>query len=217
MFETTVSDHVWLDRRTPNDGNSVVHVAVPSRCKDLVSELSVVERALVPRVKANRLLISVAQILLIQAKTVQIYAAQLTVASTSAEVPSDPSIEDLRDANEQVMGRILRRELCKFLINGFPILTKPLAFPQVKDGGSLHLAVRADGTPLSVIVPLLLSITPVGLHVQSDKGRPEAFIDLAQTSVIERSIDVPTVAEHGPRSIYRARERMVRNVIEVLP
>ena len=68
-----------------------------------------------------------------------------------------------------------------------------------------------------MVVPLLLSITPVGLHVQSDKGRPEAFLDLAQASVIECGIDVSTVFEHRSRSFDRARERVVRNVIKVLP
>jgi hypothetical protein len=143
--------------------------------------------------------------------------AQLTVASTSAEVSSDTSIKDLGDANEEVVWSILRRELSKILIDGLSEIPKPLAFPQVEDGRSLHLAVRADGTPQSMVVLLLLRITPVGLHVQSDKARLEAFFDLAHTSVINRDIDVATVVEHRSRSFDRARERMVRNVIKVLP
>jgi len=143
MFETTVSDNVRLDRRAPCDNGSVVHVGGPSRRKNLVSELPVVERAFVPRVIVNNILIFAAQIFLIQTKTVQEDAAQLSVAGTSAKVPSDPSIKDLRNTNEQMMGRVLRRELREFLVNGVPEVTKPMAFPQVKDGGSLHLAVRA--------------------------------------------------------------------------
>jgi hypothetical protein len=204
MFETTVSDNVRLDWRAPFDCDGVVHVGRPSRRKDLVSKLSVVERAFVPRVKANSILIFAAQIFLIQAKTVQKDAAQLSVAGTSAKVPSDPSIKDLRNTNEQMMGRVLRRELGEFLVNGVPEITKPMAFPQVKDGGSLHLAVRAYGSPLRVIVPLLLSITPVGLQMQPDERRPEALVNSAKASVIKRSINVPTMAKHGPGSSYRA-------------
>ena len=75
-----------------------------------------------------------------------------------------------------------------------------MAIPQVKNGCGLHLAVRADGASLRVIVQVLLSIAPMGLQMQPDKSRLEVLIHSAQASVIKRGINIPAVLEHGPRS-----------------
>ena len=74
------------------------------------------------------------------------------------------------------MGCILRSELGQLLIDGFPKTSKPLTVPEVKDGGSLHLAVRAGGASQRVIVLILLCITPMGLQMKPDKSRLEVLI-----------------------------------------
>ena len=100
MLESPISDHVWLDRRGSLDGRGVVQVSAPSRRKDLICKLPMVESARVPRKIANSILVFAAELLPIHAKTVQVYAPKLPIADTSAKITSSASIEELRYAHE---------------------------------------------------------------------------------------------------------------------
>ena len=102
--------------------------------------------------------------------------SQLPIASTSAKVAGDACIKDFRNANEQVVGGVIRSEFGQLLVDGFPEALKTMTFPEVEDGGGLHFAVRANGASLRVIELVLLRITPMGLQLKPEESRLDVLV-----------------------------------------
>ena len=144
-------------------------------------------------------------------------APKLAIGSTITEIPSSYSVKNLRNAHEEVMGSVAGIKLCDLLVNGLPVSAESFTFPEMEDRRGLHLAVRANGTSLRVIVSVLLHVTPVGLQLKSQKPWLEIIINLAETSVVERSIYNSTVFVHGPRCTDGAGEGMGSNILKMLP
>ena len=131
MLEPPIRDNIWPARRDPFDNNTVVHGGVTSRREDLVSKLLVIESALVPRVYTNSTFIIGIKLLLIQAKIVQENVPQLPIVGTSAKVAGDASIKFLGNADEKVMGGVVRIKFSQLFVDGLPVALKSFTFPKM--------------------------------------------------------------------------------------
>ena len=199
MFKASIGGNAGLARCDAIDSSSVLERGVACGRKDFVSELLMIKAPIIPSMQTNGTLHFDSEIHIIQQKIVQNDAPKFAIGCTRTEVPSSSSVKDLRNAHEQVRWSVAGVKLRDLLVNGLPVCSKPFALPEMKDGRGLHLAVRAYGTSLRVIEPILLRITPVGLQLKSEEPRLETFLNLAEASVVERSIDDPTMFVHRSR------------------